>query len=163
MTSAHTPPAPAPPDHTPLDERQCLRLLAGASVGRVVYTVGALPAVLPIRYRLDDDGSVLLRSAARSELVRAVDGALVAFETGEVDAADGSGWSVTVLGRADVTEDPPPTGAAGATGAVGAAGATGATGAVKGPPSPVRVSIRIRPELVTGRFLTDLAVAPLSS
>ncbi|AUY47675.1 pyridoxamine 5'-phosphate oxidase family protein [Streptomyces sp. CB01881] len=151
MTSAHTPPAPVPPDHTPLDERQCLRLLAGASVGRVVYTVGALPAVLPIRYRLDDDGSVLLRSAARSELVRAVGGALVAFEAGEVDAADGSGWSVTVLGRADVTEDPPPTGAA------------GAAGAVKGPPAPVRVSIRIRPELVTGRFLTDPAVAPLTS
>ncbi|MEE1786704.1 pyridoxamine 5'-phosphate oxidase family protein [Streptomyces sp. SP17BM10] len=120
------------PDHTPtvnapLDERQCLRLLAGASVGRVVYTIGALPAVLPIRYRLGPDGSVLLHATARSELVRAVSGALVAFEAGEVDAADGTGWSVTVLGRADAS-----------------AGRL-----------PGQVAIRIRPELVTGRLLPD--------
>ncbi|MFI6444437.1 pyridoxamine 5'-phosphate oxidase family protein [Kitasatospora sp. NPDC050543] len=122
-----------PTDHTPLDEKQCLHLLARASVGRVVYTVGALPAVLPTRYRLGDDGSVLLRAAAGSELVRAVSGAVVAFEAGEVSAADGSGWSVTVLGLADVTEEP-----------------------LRHPaPSrhPGQVSIRIRPELVTGRLL----------
>ncbi|MQS17052.1 pyridoxamine 5'-phosphate oxidase family protein [Streptomyces kaniharaensis] len=131
------------PDHTPtadalLDERHCRRLLAGASVGRVVYTVGALPAVLPIRYRLGWDGSVLLRAAARSELVRAVSGALVAFEAGEVDETDGTGWSVTVLGRADVSavsEDP-----------------TAGSAAPQAQP-PGQVSIRIRPELVTGRLL----------
>ncbi|MEU8511068.1 pyridoxamine 5'-phosphate oxidase family protein [Kitasatospora sp. NPDC048722] len=130
MEAAHTPTANA----APLDERHCLRLLAGASVGRVVYTVGALPAVLPIRYRLGVDGSVLLHAAAHSELVRAVSGALVAFEAGQVDETDGTGWSVTVLGRADVSEDPAPE----------------ETGAVR---PPHRVAIRIRPELVTGRLL----------
>ncbi|MEV4611569.1 pyridoxamine 5'-phosphate oxidase family protein [Kitasatospora sp. NPDC049258] len=123
-----------PADHTPLDERQSLRLLATTPVGRVVYTTGALPAVLPTRYRLGDDGSVLLRATGGSELVRAVSGALVAFEAGEVDHADGSGWSVTVLGRADVAEAPTP----------------------HDPALPRhlgQVSIRIRPELVTGRLL----------
>ncbi|MEU6237419.1 pyridoxamine 5'-phosphate oxidase family protein [Kitasatospora sp. NPDC047058] len=127
-----------PAAHDPLDPRHCLLLLAGASVGRVVYTVGALPAVLPIRYRLGRDGSVLLRATAPSELVRAVSGAVVAFEAGEVDATDGTGWSVTVLGRADVSDDPaaePP--------------------AVPEARPSRQVSIRIRPELVTGRLLPD--------
>ncbi|MER5352154.1 pyridoxamine 5'-phosphate oxidase family protein [Kitasatospora sp. NPDC002551] len=126
-----------PTAHAPLDERHCRRLLAGSSVGRVVYTVGALPAVLPVRYRLGRDGSVLLSAAARSELARAVSGALVAFEAGEVDEADGAGWSVTVLGRADVSPDGPPPDARPADA------------------RPGRVSIRIRPELVTGRLLPD--------
>ncbi|MEU9044777.1 MULTISPECIES: pyridoxamine 5'-phosphate oxidase family protein [unclassified Kitasatospora] len=120
------------PDHTPLDERQCRRLLAARSVGRVVYTVGALPAVLPVPYRLAGDGSVLLRVTAGSELVRALCGALVAFEVSEVDETDGSGWTVTVLGRADVVED-------------------------HARPSPAEptdlVSVRIRNELVAGRTL----------
>ncbi|MFJ1706641.1 pyridoxamine 5'-phosphate oxidase family protein [Kitasatospora sp. NPDC088346] len=121
-------------DHAPLDEQQCLRLLAATPVGRVVYTIGALPAVLPTRYRLGADGSVLLRAAAGSELVRAVSGALVAFEAGDVDVSDGSGWSVTVLGHADVDHGPAP----------------------HDPALPRhlgQVSIRIRAELVTGRTL----------
>ncbi|MEU9126862.1 pyridoxamine 5'-phosphate oxidase family protein [Kitasatospora sp. NPDC048540] len=121
-------------DHAPLDEQQCLRLLAATTVGRVVYTIGALPAVLPTRYRLGPDGSVLLRAPAGSELVRAVSGALVAFEAGEVDESDGSGWSVTVLGHAAVAEGPAPQDPA-------------------LPCRPGQVSIRIRAELVTGRTL----------
>ncbi|WP_405015797.1 pyridoxamine 5'-phosphate oxidase family protein [Kitasatospora sp. NBC_00070] len=114
----------------PLDERQCLRLLTSASVGRVVYTVGALPAVLPTRYRFGS-GGVLLRAPAGSELVRAVAGSLVAFETGEVHQSDGSGWTVTVLGRAEVAEDPAAAGSAPAG----------------------QVTLLIRAELVTGHLL----------
>ncbi|MFC6599174.1 pyridoxamine 5'-phosphate oxidase family protein [Kitasatospora paranensis] len=121
-------------EHQPLDERHCRRLLGTTSVGRVVYTVGALPAVLPTRFRLGGDGSVLLCAAAGSELVRAVSGALVAFEAGEVSPSDGTGWSVTVLGRAAIDEGPAPH-----------------------DPDPCRhlgqVGIRILAELVTGRLL----------
>ncbi|MFJ9447459.1 pyridoxamine 5'-phosphate oxidase family protein [Kitasatospora sp. NPDC101235] len=123
-------------EFTPLDEPQCLRLLGGAAIGRLVYTIGALPAVMPLRYRIAADGSVLLHTDAGSEIARAVADAVVAFEASELDEADGSGWSVTVLGRADVT-----------------------SGTEKGHPAPAaartdgRVTIRIRPELVTGRSL----------
>ncbi|WP_380282345.1 hypothetical protein [Kitasatospora purpeofusca] len=86
---------------------------------------------------------MLLSAAARSEPAPAVPGALVAFEAGEVDGADGSGWSVTVLGRADVSAD-----------AVGRDGPT----APDARPSD-RVAIRIRPELVTGRLLPDAPAA----
>ncbi|MFE7529350.1 pyridoxamine 5'-phosphate oxidase family protein [Kitasatospora sp. NPDC057542] len=139
-----------PAAHPALDEQHCFRLLAGSSVGRVVYTVGALPAVRPVPYRIGGDGSVLVRAAAHSELVRAVSGALVAFEAGEIDEADGTGWSVTVLGRADVrelpTEEVPPARED------RSAGEDPSVPAVR---PPRQVSIRIRPELVTGLLLPD--------
>ncbi|WP_380283278.1 pyridoxamine 5'-phosphate oxidase family protein [Kitasatospora purpeofusca] len=121
---------PQPRRTRELDETRALELLGRTGVGRVVYTVGALPAVLPVRFRLDALGGVLLSTAADSELARAVDGAVIAFEADEVDGTDGTGWCVTVLGRAEVREP-------------SAAEAPGA-----------RVEIRIAPELVVGRDLT---------
>ncbi|WP_327673898.1 pyridoxamine 5'-phosphate oxidase family protein [Kitasatospora sp. NBC_00458] len=117
-----------------LDEARALELLGGTGVGRVVYTVGALPAVLPVRFRLDAAGGVLLSAPAGSELARAVDGAVIAFEADEVDGADGTGWCVTVLGRAEVRR-----------------------AEARHPgrePDAGRVEIRIGPELVVGRSLT---------
>ncbi|MEV0189582.1 pyridoxamine 5'-phosphate oxidase family protein [Kitasatospora purpeofusca] len=113
---------------TPLDERECRRRLAGLAVGRVVYTVDALPAVQPARYRLGADGSVLMTADAGSDLVCAVAGAIVAFEAGELDPAEGTGWSVTVLGRADVAPGP----------------------AVNTPTGTI--TVRILPELISGRL-----------
>ncbi|MDH6521415.1 nitroimidazol reductase NimA-like FMN-containing flavoprotein (pyridoxamine 5'-phosphate oxidase superfamily) [Streptomyces sp. SAI-208] len=125
-----------------LNRQECLRLMAGTPVGRIVHTRQALPAVLPVNFCLDDRGGVLLRTAADSELVRAVDGVVVAFETDEVDAVARSGWSVVVTGRADVVTDP----------------AEHARLCRVGPrswaPSPEEVFVRIEPELVTGRQLT---------
>ncbi|MFF7176712.1 pyridoxamine 5'-phosphate oxidase family protein [Streptomyces pseudovenezuelae] len=124
-----------------LDRQECLGLMARVPVGRIVHTRHALPAVLPVNFSLDYDGGVLLRTAAASELVRAVDGAVVAFETDEVDAAARSGWSVVVTGRAAVVDDP----------------AEHARLCRVGPrswaPSPAEVFVRIAPELITGRDL----------
>ncbi|MFI0898355.1 pyridoxamine 5'-phosphate oxidase family protein [Streptomyces sp. NPDC020983] len=89
-----------------LDRQECLRLLGTVPVGRVVYTRQALPAVLPVSFSLDDDASVVLRTAPGSDLVQAVDGVVVAFEGDEFTAATQSGWSVVVLGRATVVTDP---------------------------------------------------------
>jgi uncharacterized protein len=124
-----------------LDRQECLRLMAKVPVGRIVHTRHALPAVLPVNFCLDDGGAVLLRTAAGSELVRAVDGVVVAFETDEVDVAAQSGWSVVVTGRAGVVTDP----------------AEHARLCRVGPrswaPSPTEVFVRIEPELITGREL----------
>lgn len=78
-----------------LDPQECLRLLAKAPVGRIVHTRHALPAVLPVNFCLDGDGTVLLRTSAASELARAVDGAVVAFEADEVDAARNAGFGAS--------------------------------------------------------------------
>ncbi|WP_128381344.1 pyridoxamine 5'-phosphate oxidase family protein [Streptomyces cavernae] len=124
-----------------LGRRECLRLMAKVPVGRIVFTRRALPAVLPVNFRLDDDGSVVLRTSAGSELVRAVDGTVVAFETDEVDPVAHSGWSVVVTGRATVV-----TGTA-------AHERLSRTGPRPWAPSPDGVFVRIEPELVTGREL----------
>ncbi|MFF9815273.1 pyridoxamine 5'-phosphate oxidase family protein [Streptomyces sp. NPDC014006] len=124
-----------------LDRQECMRLLAKVPVGRIVYTRQALPAVLPVNFRLDRDGAVLLRTSALSPLVSAVDGAVVAFEADAVDAAAHSGWSVVVTGSATVITDP----------------AEHARLLRSGPrswaPARQEVFVRIDPELVTGREL----------
>ncbi|MEU1571210.1 pyridoxamine 5'-phosphate oxidase family protein [Streptomyces collinus] len=124
-----------------LGRQECLGLLAKVSVGRIVYTRQALPAVLPVNFCLDGDGAVLLRTSAVSELARAVDGAVVAFEADEVDAVARAGWSVVVTGRATVVNDP--------------AEREQLNRVVSGSwaPSPVEVFVRVEPELVAGREL----------
>ncbi|MGW4344035.1 pyridoxamine 5'-phosphate oxidase family protein [Streptomyces sp. NPDC004690] len=127
-----------------LDRPECLRLLAEVPVGRVVYTRQALPAVLPVNFLLGPDASVLLRTSAGSDLVRAVDGVVVAFEADEFDPASRSGWSVVVTGQATVVTDP----------------AEHERLLRTGPDSwmPIRddVFIRIESTMVTGRALADL-------
>jgi len=84
---------------------------------------------------------VLLRTSAASELVRAIDGSVVAFEADEVDAATHSGWSVVVTGEATVVTDP------------AEQERLARTGPRSWAPSPEEVFVRIGPELVTGREL----------
>jgi nitroimidazol reductase NimA-like FMN-containing flavoprotein (pyridoxamine 5'-phosphate oxidase superfamily) len=126
-----------------LDRQACLRLLAKMPVGRVVYTRQALPAILPINFFLDTDASVVLRTSPDSNLVRAIDGVVVAFEADEFDGATRSGWSVVVTGRATVVTDP----------------AEHERLSQAGPGSwmPLRdtVFLRIESELVTGRELRE--------
>ncbi|MPY31191.1 pyridoxamine 5'-phosphate oxidase family protein [Streptomyces adustus] len=124
-----------------LDRQDCLRLLATVPVGRIVYTCQALPAVLPVNFCLDRDGAVLMRTSASSELVGAIDGALVAFEADAIDVTACSGWSVVVMGAAAVVTDP-----------VEHLRLL-RTGPRSWAPAPQEVFVRIAPELVTGRDL----------
>lgn len=124
-----------------LGRPECLRLLATAPIGRIVHTRQALPAVVPAEFGVDGDGAVLLRIAAASELARALDGVVVAFEADAVDASARSGWSVVVTGRAAVVTD--------------RAEAARLERTAPGSPAPSReeVFVRIEPELVSGREL----------
>jgi len=124
-----------------LERQECLRLLAQVPVGRIVHTRQALPAVLPVNFSLDRDGAVLLCTSATSELARAVDGTVVAFEVDEVDAVTHSGWSVVVTGAATVVRDPDEH------------ERLTRTGPRSWAPSPEEVFVRIEPELITGREL----------
>ncbi|MCX4903768.1 pyridoxamine 5'-phosphate oxidase family protein [Streptomyces sp. NBC_00878] len=124
-----------------LDRQECLRLLAGAPVGRIVHTRHALPAVLPVDFALDGDSAVLLRTAADSELSRAVDGVVVAFEADELDAVAHSGWSVVITGHATVVTD------------TAEHRRLSLTGPHSWVAAPGEVFVRIEAELVTGREL----------
>lgn len=88
-----------------LSEEECRHLLAVSDIGRVVVSVGALPAALPVNYRVIDD-EIVFRTAPGTKLTAAVDETVVAFEVDDIDSAVGSGWSVLVVGKSRVVVDP---------------------------------------------------------
>lgn len=85
---------------TVLSRDECFPLLRRARVGRVVYTDGALPAITPVYYVLDDD-HVVLRTTPGSRLAQAAEGAVVAFQVDCIDDRRAGGWSVIVTGVAE--------------------------------------------------------------
>lgn len=88
-----------------LDRAECLRLLRKSALGRLVYTVNALPAVQPVNYVLDEE-SIVIRTESASKLAIAGRHEIVAFEVDEIDDSTGTGWSVVVTGRARAVTDP---------------------------------------------------------
>ncbi|KUI40755.1 pyridoxamine 5'-phosphate oxidase [Mycobacterium sp. IS-1590] len=87
-----------------LNRRQCLDLLQGVRVGRLVFTEDALPAVQPVNFRLWHD-DVVIRVAGGPKLAAATDNQVVAFQADELDADLRTGWSVTVVGHAEPITD----------------------------------------------------------
>lgn len=91
-------------DLVEIDRAECLRLLATADLGRVIYTEGAMPAAHPVTYVLDGE-EIVFRSAGGPTLVAATRGAVVAFQVDQIDAQDHTGWSVLGIGQAyEVTD-----------------------------------------------------------
>ena len=88
-----------------LEPAECLTLLSTAPIGRIVFTEGALPAVQPVSFLVHDD-TVVNRAGSGAGLSHATDGVVVAFEADEIDVAARQGWSVTVVGRAELVTDP---------------------------------------------------------
>jgi nitroimidazol reductase NimA-like FMN-containing flavoprotein (pyridoxamine 5'-phosphate oxidase superfamily) len=82
-----------------LDQTECLRLLAGHDIGRVVFTDAALPAAQPVCYVLDDE-EIVFRAGSGSKLAAAARDAVVAFQVDRLDAGTRTGWTVIGVGRA---------------------------------------------------------------
>ncbi|MET9557841.1 pyridoxamine 5'-phosphate oxidase family protein [Streptomyces sp. NPDC006645] len=93
-----------------LDRRDALDLLRSVSLGRLVFTQHALPAIRPLNHLLDGedviirlgDGSVLASLAAPST----PPGTVVAYEADAIDPESHVGWSVVVTGYARLVDDP---------------------------------------------------------
>ncbi|GAA2371985.1 pyridoxamine 5'-phosphate oxidase family protein [Dactylosporangium salmoneum] len=91
----------------PLGRERCLELLASVPVGRVVFTLRALPAIRPVNHLVDGD-TVVIRSSLTTSLASAAiaDGAVVvAYEADEIDPDRRSGWTVVVTGAARLILD----------------------------------------------------------
>lgn len=82
-----------------LTRNECLALVPTVSVGRVVFTDRALPAIVPVNFLLHG-GRVVVRTGTSSTLAAAVRGTVVAFEVDDFDTATRTGWTVTITGRA---------------------------------------------------------------
>ncbi|URM94580.1 pyridoxamine 5'-phosphate oxidase family protein [Actinomadura madurae] len=88
-----------------LPRAECLHLMSTVTVGRLVFTEQALPAVMPVGFVLDH-ADVVIPLPQGSGLIAATRDAIVAFEVDDLDALGRNGWSVTAVGRAHVVSDP---------------------------------------------------------
>jgi hypothetical protein len=80
-----------------LSESECWDLLATASLGRLVLSLHALPAVLPVQYYVD--GDELAVCLGHHQIPAAsINDVIVAFEADAIDQRTRSGWAVQVQG-----------------------------------------------------------------
>jgi nitroimidazol reductase NimA-like FMN-containing flavoprotein (pyridoxamine 5'-phosphate oxidase superfamily) len=89
-----------------LTKTTSLELLSSVSIGRLVFTHHALPAVRPVNHLVEGE-SIIVRATAGAAITSAAgrDGAIVAYEADSIDAETQLGWSVIVVGTARLLTD----------------------------------------------------------
>jgi uncharacterized protein len=87
-----------------LSRDECLRLMASVSIGRIIYTRQALPAVELVNFALDE-GDIVIRTDGVGKLAAATRHTIVAFEADCLDV-DQAGWSGTAIGPSREVTDP---------------------------------------------------------
>ena len=92
-------------DAEALDRDFCLALLARGNFGRISINIRALPLIVPVTYRLEDDGIIL--SVAGTEEASAAHGAVVGFQADGFDEDRSRRWNVAAIGRPRPVEQPP--------------------------------------------------------
>ncbi|QGV77370.1 pyridoxamine 5'-phosphate oxidase family protein [Streptomyces ficellus] len=101
--------AVAPRHLAPLDRDEALRLLGTVSLGRIVFSQQALPAVRPVNHLMDGEDIVvrLHDGASLASIVAPTDatGVVVAYEADVIDPVTHLGWSVVVTGYARLVTD----------------------------------------------------------
>ncbi|MES9523563.1 pyridoxamine 5'-phosphate oxidase family protein [Streptomyces capoamus] len=130
-----------------LDHAEALRLLGSVSLGRVVFTRQALPAVRPVNHVLYNGDIVILthEGTALASHAQQTDGTsvVVAYEADAIDPETRLGWSVVVTGYARLVSDPLE---------------LARVRELLQPSVPMEggeQAVRIQPELVTGVLLTE--------
>jgi nitroimidazol reductase NimA-like FMN-containing flavoprotein (pyridoxamine 5'-phosphate oxidase superfamily) len=91
-----------------LTEGECLTLLRSTSVGRVVFTRHAMPAIRPVNHLVDGRKIVIRTHLGAAIVSRTADasGVVVSYEADELDPVRHTGWSVIVTGLASLITDP---------------------------------------------------------
>ena len=86
---------------------ECWELLRGTSLGRVVFTMHAMPAIRPVNH-LIDGRTIVIRSHLSSAITghTSSDGAVVCYEADDIDPVRHTGWSVIATGTARLVTDP---------------------------------------------------------
>jgi hypothetical protein len=86
---------------------ECWDLLRGTSLGRVVFTMQAMPAIRPVNHLIDGH-TIVIRSHHGSAITghASGDGAVVCYEADDIDPVRHTGWSVIATGLARPVTDP---------------------------------------------------------
>jgi nitroimidazol reductase NimA-like FMN-containing flavoprotein (pyridoxamine 5'-phosphate oxidase superfamily) len=89
----------------PLDEAECLRLIAPGGVGRIGYTGRFGPTILPVNFALHEQ-TIVFRTGRQSPMGEDLRTGIadaeykVAFEIDEISPATREGWSILIQGSA---------------------------------------------------------------
>jgi hypothetical protein len=84
------------------------QLLGSVSLGRVVFTRHAMPAIRPVNHLVDDE-TIIVRSHLGAAIVgraAADDGTVVCYEADDLDPVRHTGWSVIATGMARLVREP---------------------------------------------------------
>ncbi|MFH8476026.1 pyridoxamine 5'-phosphate oxidase family protein [Streptomyces sp. NPDC018000] len=106
----HGPAATGPRHTVELTGAQALSLLGGTSLGRIVFTQRALPAIRPVNHLLDR-GRIVIRTHQDSDLFAQARhhggrGVVVAYQADDIDPLTHLGWSVVATGYCRPVTDP---------------------------------------------------------
>jgi nitroimidazol reductase NimA-like FMN-containing flavoprotein (pyridoxamine 5'-phosphate oxidase superfamily) len=92
-----------------LTASECWKLLSGASIGRVVFTHHAMPAIRPVNHLVDARTIIIRTHLGAAIASRAAegkdDGTVVCYEADELDPDRHTGWSVIATGLARLVRD----------------------------------------------------------
>lgn len=108
------PPITRPRQAIELTEGECWRLMGSVSIGRVVFTHHAMPAIRPVNH-LTDGRKIIIRTHLGAAIAsRAMGqssggqsrGSVVCYEADELDPVRHTGWSVIATGLAHLVTDP---------------------------------------------------------
>jgi hypothetical protein len=89
-----------------LTDEECWTLLGSAPMGRVVFTMKALPAIRPLNHVVDGK-TIIIRSHLGAAIVgHAADGAVVCYEADDINPVRHTGWSVIATGMARLVREP---------------------------------------------------------
>ena len=80
-----------------LERAECLQLLATAAFGRLAYSCGGIPAVVPVNVASAHD-RMLFRLGAGAALAAIYDRQLLTLEVDAIDLDACCGWSVNIVG-----------------------------------------------------------------
>jgi Pyridoxamine 5'-phosphate oxidase len=90
-----------------LPRAESMRLLSSVSLGRLVFTHLALPAIRPVNHAVSGD-QIIIRAYLGTAINAAVGdrGTVVAYEADLIDPDTHLGWSVIIVGLATRLTDP---------------------------------------------------------
>jgi hypothetical protein len=84
---------------------EALELLGSVVLGRIAFTVDALPTIRPVNH-IVDHGEVIVRGHRGVDVVlKAAAGKVVSYSADVIDPRTYVGWSVTLTGMAELIED----------------------------------------------------------
>lgn len=129
---------------------ECVLLLASSGIGRLGVVVDGTPEIFPVNHTVDTvTGCIVFPTNNRTKLQAALHWPNVSFEVDGLEADGRSGWSVMVVGRAELVED------------LGEQVRAAAHRFVLWGTGPNTVWVRIVPERVTGRRISAVPTAAM--